>query len=810
MKRIFAFIPALLPLFPQISYCAEEYDVVVRLNVTSRMPVMAEDYPVRVDVMDLGFTPDDPDIRRLTAWCEREGIPVPYQWVDTTRDGNPDILLLVERFDAGETREFTLREDPAGALAQAFPKRTQAELSIKVGGEWDGSKYRGGEFRNVREVDPPAHYTDHGEWVRYEGPGWESDRIGYRFYLDWRNGFDIFGKRTTAMVLQDVGQDGYQSYHTMADWGMDILRVGPAVGIGGYGMFADGRLERVSEVENRKALVAANGALYSAIDVFYEGWTVGNRRQDLDVRLGIHAGSHVTHVDMRGDPRRDLATGIVKLDGGELILGDQEVVEKEYTYIATYGEQSIIGDTLGMAVFYRPRDLRRLESDEHNHVVVLNPRGGTVHYAFTSVWEQEPGIDLTRDSFVEYLEKTALLLNRPALVFVESHRDRAQKAFPVSAEDALRWTTRMADSVLERRGTTLSHGNFDPESGAMARWRYTTGLLTQGFEELWRVTGDERYLAYMANTIGSFVRDDGTIHSYDLEEYNIDHVNPAKQLISLYEITGEERFRKALDLVRSQLDTHPRTSEGGFWHKDRYPWQMWLDGLYMGAPFYAQHAATFDEPEAFADIARQFELIERHAYDPGRRLLMHAWDERREQPWADDETGRSALPWGRALGWFVMALVDTLEYMPENSDEAATLKAFLDRTVAMILRTQDEDTGLWWQVLDLADRPGNYLEASASAMFVYALAKGVNHGWLGDTHAAAAVRGYEAMLRHFVRIHGDDTLSLDFICEVAGLSDERDGSFRYYMSEPVVKNDGKGMGPFLLAGIEMHRLLKAR
>ena len=810
MKRLFAILSALLAVLPAAVVSAAEADAVVRLSVTSRMPVLVEDYPVYVEVMDLGFTPEDPEILRLTAWCERGDIPVAYQWIDTTRDGYPDVLLLVERFEAGETREYTLRYDPAGALAQAFPKRTQAELSVKVGGEWDGAKYRGGEFRNVREVTPPPHYTDHAEWIRYEGPGWESDRIGYRFYLDWRNGFDIFGKRTPAMVLQDVGQDGYRSYHEMADWGMDILWVGPSLGIGGYGAFVGGKVERVSKVGERSAAVAANGSLYSAIDVFYEDWEVGGRTHDLGVRLGIHAGSHVTHVDMRVDPRRDLATGIVKLDGGELIIGDQEVVEKEYTYVATFGEQSIIGDTLGMAVFYRPRDLRRLESDEHNHVVVLNPRGGNVHYAFTSVWEQEPGIGLTKESFIEYLEKTALLLNRPALVFVESRRDRAQKSFPVSAEDVLRWTTRMADSVLARRGSTLSHGNFDPESGAMARWRYTTGLLTQGFEELWRLTGDERYFAYMADTIGSFVREDGTIHSYDVAEYNIDHVNPGKQLISLYEITGEARFRKALDLVRSQLETHPRTSEGGFWHKDRYPWQMWLDGLYMGAPFYAQHAATFGEPEAFADIARQFVLMERHAYDPARRLLMHAWDERREQPWADPGTGRSAHPWGRALGWFAMALVDTLEHLPEDSDEAATLKEILERTAAMILRMQDADTGLWWQVLDLADRPGNYLEASASSMFVYAFAKGVNRGWLGDTHAAAAVRGYEAILRHFVRIHGDDTLSLDFICEVAGLSDERDGSFRYYMSEPVVKNDGKGMGPFLLAGIEMHRLLKAR
>jgi rhamnogalacturonyl hydrolase YesR len=689
----------------------------------------------------------------------------------------------------------------------AWPARAQAEISRKTGGAWEGAKYAGGSFRNVRVLEPPPQYTDHSLFIRYEGPGWESDRIGYRFYLDWRNGFDIFGKRTRALVLQDVGLDGYDSYHEPADWGMDILKVASSVGIGGYGAWRDNRVERVSEVERRRAEVTANGPLYAEHRIHYAGWKVGAKRHDLTARLGIHAGSHLTHVELEVDPVTRLATGIVRLPEGERIDGPANVPEKDYTWTATWGPQSIVGDHLGMAVFHRPRDLVMTGTDEHNHAVVLRPRNGRVGYAFGAVWEQEPGSAWDRDSFGRFLEETALLLNRPALVVVENRRDRIHKGGELTAQSALAWTTRLADDILAARGDTLAYGNFDPESGAPARWRYTTALLCRAFEQLGEATGKRRYHDFNERVIGSFTRADGAVETYRVDEYNIDHLAGGRQLLGLYRRTGDERYRKAADLLWSQLATHPRTAEGGFWHKQVYPWQMWLDGLYMGAPFYAEYARTFNHPEAFADIARQFVLINRLARHPQTGWLHHAYDEKRAQPWADPETGLSSEVWGRAVGWFAMALVDVLELLPAGSPEAGALLEILGQVADQVTALQDPGSGLWYQVMDKGGRTGNYLESSASSMFVYALAKAVNRGWLPGEFAAPARRGFEGLLRHAVHLDADGRASLGYICEVAGLSDGRDGSYRYYMSEPIVSHDAKGTGPFLLAGLEVHRLL---
>ncbi|MGP1667752.1 MAG: glycoside hydrolase family 88/105 protein, partial [Rhodanobacter sp.] len=269
-----------------------------------------------------------------------------------------------------------------------------------------------------------------------------------------------------------------------------------------------------------------------------------------------------------------------------------------------------------------------------------------------------------------------------------------------------------------------------------SEWHYKHALLFEGVYHLWLSTGNERYWNSLTAYVDHYIAEDGTIRTYRLDEYNIDQINPGKLLFPLYEETGEARYRVALDTLRNQLRHHPRTPEGGFWHKQIYPNQMWLDGLYMGSVFYAHYAAAVNEPEAFDDIAFQFLTIEEHTRDSQTGLLYHAWDQSCRMAWADPQTGCSPEFWSRAMGWYVMALVDCLEYFPADHAARPKFEAILERTLAAVVRYQDKATGLWWQVMDQGDRVGNYLEASGTSMFTYAIAKGVrtghlNRSWLG-------------------------------------------------------------------------------
>lgn len=345
---------------------------------------------------------------------------------------------------------------------------------------------------------------------------------------------------------------------------------------------------------------------------------------------------------------------------------------------------------------------------------------------------------------------------------------------------------------------------------ARRRWSYEQGVFLKGLEGLWMNTADGRYFRFMQELMDHFVKDDGTIQTYQISEYNIDNINNGKILLLLYQVTGQDKYRQAAALLREQLKTHPRTSEGGFWHKQIYPAQMWLDGLYMGEPFYAEYAALFHEDAAFDDIARQFVLMETHSRDAKTGLLYHGWDESRKQRWADPVTGRSPNFWGRAMGWYAMALVDTLDYFPENHPQRKTLIDILGRLAGGVAKYQDAKSGLWYQVVDKPTGKGNYFEASASCMFAYALAKGVRQGYLPASYMKVADNAYQGILNQFVKADAAGRMNLEGTVGVAGLGGNpyRDGSYDYYLSEKVVTNDLKGVGAFLMASNEVERAKK--
>jgi unsaturated rhamnogalacturonyl hydrolase len=374
----------------------------------------------------------------------------------------------------------------------------------------------------------------------------------------------------------------------------------------------------------------------------------------------------------------------------------------------------------------------------------------------------------------------------------------------VRAQD-LPWSQRMANSTIAR----WPNGHFAPP-GANWVWNYEMGTLLTGVESVWYNTADGDYFNYIKSSVDQFLSPDGTsIRTYNpydgSQEFALDDVRLGHQLLLLYAVTQDKRYYNAAKLLRNQLAQQPRNPEGVFWHKDKYPQEMWLDGLYMAEPFYAEYAHTFNEPQDFDDITKQFVISEMHARDPKTGLLYHGWDEAHLQPWADKTTGDSPIFWSRSMGWYMMALVDTIPYYAPTDPGRAKLLAILNRLAAAIVHYQDPASGLWYQVTDQPTAPGNYLESSAACMFAYALAKGVREGFLPAHYFDNASRAYQGVLKQFVKVDADGSVTLTRTVKGVSLAGDmsRDDSYHYYVTTPVIDNDPKGIGAFLMASVEI-------
>ena len=383
--------------------------------------------------------------------------------------------------------------------------------------------------------------------------------------------------------------------------------------------------------------------------------------------------------------------------------------------------------------------------------------------------------------------------------FSNSSKDKEQKIIDPKKS----WAERMTLSQMYRNKDSLAYNE-----ATRSFWNYDKGTYLKGVEAVWRKTGDINYFNYIKSTIGSFIEDNGSIKSYKLEDYNIDQINSGKLVLTIWEQTKEEKYKKAAYLLREQLEKHPRTNEGGFWHKKRYPYQMWLDGLYMGDPFYAQFSKIFDQPKNFDDVANQIIWVNNHTRDQKTGLLYHAWDESKQQRWADKTTGRSPNFWSRAMGWYMMAIVDVLDYLPKDHPKRTEIIKIFKETTDALLKVQDKKSGVWYQIPDQGTRSGNYLEASASCMFVYSIEKAINKGYLPKGYIPAAKTGWDGLLKTFIKKEPNGMITLTKNCRGAGLGGDpyRDGSFEYYMSEPIIDNDLKGVGPFIMAAVEAQNL----
>ena len=365
---------------------------------------------------------------------------------------------------------------------------------------------------------------------------------------------------------------------------------------------------------------------------------------------------------------------------------------------------------------------------------------------------------------------------------------------------------RYIDQLLEKSTPQAPVWNLEKiRAGKKPSWNYMDGCMIKAIIELYHITKNEKYLQFADDFIDYFVNDDGSIQSYDPKEYNLDNVNAGKTLFDLYQLTGKEKYRKAIDTVYSQLQGQPRTSTGNFWHKMIYPNQIWLDGLYMAQPFYMQYEVTYNDCKNCADSFNQFENVYNLMRDTRNGLYYHAYDDSRQMFWCDKVTGLSSNFWLRALGWYAMALIDTMEIMPESlSKEKARLHAIYKELIDSMLPYQDEETGMWYQVVNRGGIKPNYLETSGSAIFAYAIMKSVRLGFLDESYFQYGEKAFSGICRTYLSEENGE-LQLGGICLVAGLGNKemREGTFDYYMREPIVKNEAKGVAPLILAYIEI-------
>ena len=366
--------------------------------------------------------------------------------------------------------------------------------------------------------------------------------------------------------------------------------------------------------------------------------------------------------------------------------------------------------------------------------------------------------------------------------------------------DKLPWSVRMTESEMIRCPESWQL-DFQPK----LKWDYCHGLELGAMLDVYDTYGGKKIYDYALAYADTMIHDDGSIVTYKLHEYNIDRLNSGKFLFRIYEESKDEKYKKAIDLLRSQLDTHPRNEDGGFWHKKIYPNQMWLDGIYMASPFYAEYAFRNNRVKDYADVVNQFITVA-----PKNGLYRHACDVSRKERWADPVTGQSKHSWGRAMGWYAMAFVDALDFIPKHEAGRDSMLVILNNIAEQVKRLQDPKTGLWYQVLDRSGDKGNYLESSCSTMFVYSLFKAVRMGYIDSSYLDVALKGYKGILDNFIEVDKDGLVTITQACAVAGLGGKnyRSGDYDYYINETIRSNDPKAVGPFIMASLEYERLQK--
>lgn len=394
------------------------------------------------------------------------------------------------------------------------------------------------------------------------------------------------------------------------------------------------------------------------------------------------------------------------------------------------------------------------------------------------------------------MKKTALFL---LAIFIAGTANLYSKNKP-SNNKFYSTAIHFADSEMKRfpKAWQLDHGKR-PFFG------YAQGVGASAILQVWKATDDIRYYKYVEDWVDSLIDTQGEIYLYEKDTYNLDYVESGKVLFDIYRKSGNEKYHLAMNNLIDQLENQPRTSEGGYWHKRIYEHQIWLDGIYMASPFMAQYGQTFGQERWINEAAQQITLCDKHCHDSITGLYYHAWDESKSQKWANPTTGNSPNFWGRSIGWYFMAVVDALDYIPANHPQRAKLIAIIQGLADALPKYQRQ--GLWYQVIDQPERKGNFPEASVTTQCMYAYAKAANKGYIKPSYRKYALKAYNGINKKLLIKNADNSLTLTRCCAVGGLGGNpyRDGSFEYYISEKMRDNDSKATGPFIMGCLELSR-----
>ncbi|TDO71033.1 unsaturated rhamnogalacturonyl hydrolase [Flavobacterium chryseum] len=395
----------------------------------------------------------------------------------------------------------------------------------------------------------------------------------------------------------------------------------------------------------------------------------------------------------------------------------------------------------------------------------------------------------TKTNFIKY----AIIL----LLIFSGKLTAQSKENPLSATS--KWSEKAAVTILNKYPKA-----WQIDGTEKPKWDYKMSLVLFSFEKLYQKTKDKKYLNYIKEYADEMIDSLGNIKKYDVKEYNIDYVNPGKLLFNLYNSTKDNRYQTVIKQLRNQLESQPRTASGGFWHKEIYPNQMWIDGLYMAEPFYTQYTVSYENGKALDDIAKQFELVQNHLVDKKTGLVYQAWDESKKNGWADPETGTSPTIWGRGIGWYMMALVETLDYFPKSHPKQKELVGFLNEISKNVVKHKST-SGLWYQVTDKPELKDNFLESSSSAMIIYSLAKGADKGYLPASYKKTAQKSFDAFVKEFVKTDANNEITISNVSSNVGLGGKpfRDGSNEYYIKSKAKNNSSPALAAFILSAVEL-------
>jgi unsaturated rhamnogalacturonyl hydrolase len=387
------------------------------------------------------------------------------------------------------------------------------------------------------------------------------------------------------------------------------------------------------------------------------------------------------------------------------------------------------------------------------------------------------------------------------VLFFNANSQISEPQKGVLISDQLKWSERMALSIMKKYPEV-----WQIEKNEKPKWDYKPSFVLLSFERLYKKTKKSNYRDYIKDYVDSFVDSSGVISHYDLQEFNIDYINPGKLVFDLYDSTQDIRYLKVVKTLKNQLEVQPRTESGGFWHKKIYPNQMWLDGLYMETPFYTRYTVQFEAGKNLEDIAKQFEVVQKHLFDKESELPYHAWDESKLIGWANKMTGTSPTIWSRGIGWYAMALVDVLDYYPKNNSKQKEIVGYLNKLVKQLAKYQ-APSGLWYQVTDKGNKEGNYLESSSSAMFAYVMAKGVNNGYLPSKYKKRANKAFDEITKSRVKVDVDGEVHLTQCCSNFGLGGIpfRSGTYDFYTKADRKDDVAAGAGAFIMAALELDK-----